>query len=107
MELNEVTEYIRASKDVLVILKSLGGLLPKGPNAEEAQKRLEQADGALRASEAQLAKALGYKLCQCTFPPQIMLWRQDQEAHVCPRQECGRALTPTQERRLKASFKAH
>lgn len=99
MDLNDVSEYLKASKDVLDILKTLGGLLPTGPNADAAQQRLEQAENALRASEAQLAKALGYQLCQCTFPPQIMLWREDRDAHVCPRSECGHGVTSTMVRR--------
>ena len=91
MDMDQVSEYIRASKDVLNILKTLGSLLPKGPQSDEAEQRLEQAEKALRASEAQLAKSLGYKLCQCTFPPQIMLSKGHHDVHnvelfVCP--EC-------------------
>ena len=73
MDTNEISEYIRASKGVLDIFKTLGGLFPKGPDSEKANQQLEQAEKALRASEVQLAKALDYHLCQCTFPPQIML----------------------------------
>ena len=61
---------------------------------EELQKFLiEKAEKALRASEAELAKALGYKLCQCTFPPQIMLSKghhaeQGMEIFKC--EKCGK-----------------
>lgn len=72
-QFEHVAEYIKASKDVMEIFKTMVGFLPKGEEADEAEKRLEQAEKALRASEAQLAQALGYQLCQCTFPPQIML----------------------------------
>jgi hypothetical protein len=70
---DEIMSYIRASKDVLDLFKSLAGLLPKGAHAEEAQQRVAEAERALKAAEVQLAHSLGYKLCQCTFPPQIML----------------------------------
>lgn len=92
MEMTDITEYIKASKDVLDIFKTLVGLLPKGPDADAARQRLEQADKALRASEAQLARALGYKLCQCTFPPQIMLWKQESQMVICP--NCGNGHDP-------------
>ncbi len=92
MEMNDVTEYIKASKDVIDILKSLGSLLPKGRDADAAQSRLEQAERALQASEAQLAKALGFKLCKCTFPPQIMLWKEEIKANVCS--SCGHNDSP-------------
>lgn len=92
MDISEVQGYIRASKDVLDLLKTLGGLLPKGPQADAAQKKLEQAEKALLASEAQLAKALGYHLCQCTFPPQIMLWRERESVFICPNESCGKQI---------------
>ena len=70
---DEISAYFRAFKDVLDVFKSLGGLLPKGPRSEEAQAKIAEVEHAMRAAEVQLAKALNYNLCQCTFPPQIML----------------------------------
>jgi len=92
MDMDQVSDYIKTSKNVLDILKTLGSLLPKGPQAEEAQRQLEQAEKALQASEAQLAQSLGYELCQCTFPPQIMLSKKrhhihDKKIFECP--GCG------------------
>jgi hypothetical protein len=29
-------------------------------------------------------------MCQCTFPPQPMLWRQAEGAFVCQNPACGR-----------------
>lgn len=92
MDMSDVSEYIRASKDVLDILKTLGGLLPKGEQSDAAEERLVEAEKALRASEAQLAKALDYHLCQCEFPPNIMLSKGYHETHnveifVCPKCE--------------------
>lgn len=99
MDMSSVTEFLSAGKTLLDIFKGVRKELPPGPKTEQVQQKIEEAEKALRASEAQLAKVLGYRLCQCTFPPQIMLWREDQEAHICPRPECGHALTPTQVRR--------
>ena len=87
--MNDVNDYIVASKNVIDLFKALAGLLPKGDKHPEIQARLADAEKALRASEVQLAKSLGYRLCQCTFPPQIMLqvgrhgeW--DQLIYKCP-----------------------
>lgn len=99
MATDDINQYLVIGKNALDIAKGLIGLLPKGPESEKAASEILRAEEALTTSEAQLAKALGYRLCQCTFPPQIMLWREDQEAHICPRPECGHALTPTQVRR--------
>ncbi|GEM77006.1 hypothetical protein [Vibrio sagamiensis] len=43
-------------------------------------------------AEAQIAQALGYQLCKCTFPPQIMLsvgYRDFEEAFEC--KLCGKS----------------
>jgi len=87
--LDDVAQYIRASKDVMDIAKTLIGMLPKGTQHEGAERRLAEAERALRATEVQLAQSLGYHLCQCTFPPQIMLSkgrhpRHDVEMFQCP-----------------------
>lgn len=72
--MNELRAYIAASRDVLDILKTLTQLLPKGgKEADFAEQTLVEAQKVLRASEVQLAKVLGYRLCQCDFPPHIML----------------------------------
>jgi hypothetical protein len=73
IQMDDVSAYIAAAKNVLDILKTMAGLLPKGPESDGTKQRLIEAEKALKASEVQLAKTLGYHLCQCTFPPQIML----------------------------------
>ncbi|MCU7844704.1 MAG: hypothetical protein KZQ93_12770 [Candidatus Thiodiazotropha sp. (ex Monitilora ramsayi)] len=66
-------------------------LLPESQDKEAIEKSLAEADKAAKMAEAQLAQALGYKLCKCTFPPQIMLsngYKEDnyaqQEEFICP-----------------------
>tara|TARA_R110002074_G_scaffold377728_1_gene555311 strand:+ start:488 stop:856 length:369 start_codon:yes stop_codon:yes gene_type:complete len=89
MELTEISAYIHASRDVLGLLKTMTEMMPKGQEADRAADCLKEAERVLQVSEAQLAKALGYTLCQCTFPPQIMLSkghhaRHDTEVFQCP-----------------------
>jgi hypothetical protein len=92
-------EYLGAFKTALDIFKGLRSELPNGPKADEALRQIEKAENALKTAEAELAKNLEYKLCQCTFPPQIMLWNKDQRASFCPR--CGdRNPPPTEVRRV-------
>lgn len=89
-----VTEYLNAGKSAVELLKTAVGFLPRGSKGVQAQAReeIERAEIALKASEAAAAKAFGYQLCQCTFPPQIMLWKEAERASVCP--ACGhRAYT--------------
>jgi hypothetical protein len=40
-----------------------------------------------RLKDVRLAKEFGYSLCNCHWPPEIMLWRKREKANVC--QNCG------------------
>jgi hypothetical protein len=88
----EWAEYFAAAKTVLDLFKAVKDDLPKGEQADKAQKQIEKAEAALKNSEAEFAKSVGYRLCRCTFPPQIMLWKNDIRKNVCP--ECGDVFPP-------------
>jgi hypothetical protein len=91
-----------AGKNAVETLRSLWQLLKevrsgeKKPTAEEEEvieQALGEADRAAKVAEAEIAKALGYTLCRCQFPPIVMLTvgqrfvygRQD----VSPVHECS------------------
>jgi hypothetical protein len=82
-------QWLSDCKMAIDLVRAGVGLLPKGPERDEAEAQVVQAEEALQRSEATVAKELGYHLCKCTFPPQIMLWDEKQNANVCPRAECG------------------
>jgi hypothetical protein len=81
-----VSDYIKAGTDALVFLKTLIPLLPT-KNRGEAEAKIQTAQDALDRANVDLAKTWGFKLCKCTFPPQIMLWKKEQQTNVCP--GCG------------------
>jgi hypothetical protein len=64
-------EAFRSAIGVLKDIRSLGGGTP------EQNKVVDQAlDHAVRSAaiaEAEIAKAFGYELCKCEFPPTIMV----------------------------------
>jgi hypothetical protein len=86
-----ISEYLKYGTEAFVILKSLYPLLPT-QNRDEVEARVEAAENAFQHSNVALAKAMGYKICECTLPGQIMLWQERQQAHVCPRAECGHKI---------------
>jgi hypothetical protein len=79
--------YLTAAKTALDIIKGVRSQLPKGPEADKAQQQIEKAEAALKTSEAELAKSLGFQLCKCSFPPPIMLWSAAERTNICP--ACG------------------
>jgi hypothetical protein len=86
----EASAWITAGKSALDLVKAAKNFLPKGPEKEAITAKIAEAEDALNRSDAKLAKELGYRLCQCTFPPQIMLWKESQGDFVCQNPECGR-----------------
>jgi len=88
----DVADYIRLSKEAIDLARSAWTLLPKGEKRDEAERKLHAAEEALKRSDAALAQKLGYQLCQCTFPPQIMLWREQEGLSRCPNTLCGRTI---------------
>jgi hypothetical protein len=60
-------------RTALGLVKDVQQALPSGEKKEVAARTLEEADKQLRLAEAEIAKALGYSLCRCEFPPTPML----------------------------------
>lgn len=54
-------------------LSDLTNLLPEGEKREVATKAIENAERQTKVAEASIAKALGFELCKCEFPPTPML----------------------------------
>lgn len=52
--------------------RDIRGLLPDD-KAGEIDRALETSEQQLRIAEAQIAKGLGFSLCNCQFPPTAML----------------------------------
>lgn len=110
MDLQAITEGLAAGKGALDLMRlaiatvrDATGLLPDSQSTKAAIRALDEAEKAASIAEAQLAQALGYPLCRCTFPPAIMLrvgWRmtvkphsdKTLDVHECPR--CGQTDYP-------------
>jgi hypothetical protein len=82
----QISEYIKASSEAFVLLKTLYPLLPT-QNRDEVEAKIYAAEEAFQKANVVLASAWNYKLCRCTFPPQIMLWNKTERTSTCPR--CG------------------
>ena len=71
-DLKTFSDGISLLGSVVSTVKSVIDILPKREKEEASQKLLE-VEEKLQIAEAQIAKGLGYELCKCTWPPQIML----------------------------------
>jgi hypothetical protein len=85
-------QTLRAGKTTLDMFKNILTLLPKSEKSEQAGQQIEEAERAPQSSKAELAKGLGYRICRCTFLPQIMLWKEKERASICAL--CGNRYPP-------------
>jgi hypothetical protein len=92
MEFHDISDWIRLAKDTVDLLRGAASLLPKGEKQQDIERKIFAAEEKLKYANAKLAKDLGMKLCDCTNPPQVMLWKEARSAHVCPNSECGRTI---------------
>ena len=62
-----------ALRSVIGLVKDTKDLLPKDQKTDAITAALATAESSSRVAEAEVAKALGYELCKCNYPPTIML----------------------------------
>jgi hypothetical protein len=81
-----------ALRSAMGLLKDAKDLLPSGDQREKAiSQALVTAESSSKIAEAEIAKALGYELCKCAFPPTIMLTvgrHNERSRHNGPVYEC-------------------
>jgi hypothetical protein len=85
--IEEISLILGAAKSLLGLAKDMDELIPESKNKEEITKAIIKAEKDLALAESSTAKELGYDLCKCTFPPQIMLYDNPSTNNICPR--CG------------------
>jgi hypothetical protein len=63
-----------AIRSAIGLVKDAKDLLPADDKRDAAiSQALVTAESSSKIAEAEIAKALGYELCKCAFPPTIML----------------------------------
>ena len=92
---------LAAITSALSIIKQGQSLLPDAAETKALQAELETLRAQHERLDSQIAQALGYELCKCTYPPQIMLYKKEQNASVCP--DCELAIERTDLLPLKAN----
>ncbi len=97
MDLNLIPTVFNSIKSTLVVFKEAKETLPDGSKRAEAAIKIEEAERLLKIAETETAKALGYNFCQCTFPPQIMLFEKTKNVFRCQNPECGREIKKKKE----------
>ena len=94
--LEAFTKGLTALKGAIDLLKSAKESLPAGDQKTSIEQKIVEAEHILQLANAEMGQSLGFQLCQCTWPPQIMVSAgYSEEAQVeqlkCP--HCGKVLS--------------
>lgn len=89
--MDEIKECLTAAAQFLSIFKQARDLLPESKEKDKASEALIKAESSFKAAEAQLAQSMGFELCQCAWPPNIMVFKHEFDEYYC--NECGNAIT--------------
>lgn len=109
--IESVKTGISLFSEAIGLVKKTKDLLPDSKDKDVIEQSLIEASKAAKLAESQIAQALGYKLCQCTFPPQIMLSQgykeldyHHEEEFVCPKCKRSSISPPDKPINYESSF---
>jgi hypothetical protein len=72
MDLASITEMFGLFRSALGAVRDVKDLLP-AHQQKPIEETLKKAELVASTAEAKLAVELGYQLCRCTWPPQVMV----------------------------------
>ncbi len=70
--LEAVTKGLTTVKEAVNLLKSAKDQLPPGETQQAIHEKIEEAERAIQLGHAEMGQSLGFQLCHCTWPPQVM-----------------------------------
>ena len=90
------TKGMTAVQGALEGLKTAKDKLPKGEDRETVVKKIEEVEHAILHAKAEMGESLGYVLCPCTWPAQVMApvdpsGKGPRDLLKCP--NCGKQLS--------------
>jgi hypothetical protein len=94
--LEACTKGLTTVKEAINLLNSAKDQLPPGEAQNAIHEKIEEAERAIQLSHAEMGQSLGFQLCHCTWPPQVMVSSDySEETHVeqftCP--NCGKSVS--------------
>lgn len=82
--IQSIKTFFDISKSLVNFFKQCKESLPIGKNKENVEKEIAIAERQLEVAESEIAQKLGYPICHCKFPPEIMLCHDKGLVYKCP-----------------------
>ena len=94
--LEAFTKGLTVLKEAIGLVHSANDQLPKGESQKAVQQKIEDAERLIQVGHAAVGQSLGFQLCHCTWPPQVMAStgyneKTGVEQFTCS--HCGKALS--------------
>lgn len=107
--LEAYTKGLAALNGTIKILKSAKDQLPNGEQKQLIEGKISEAEHSLQLGNVEIGQSLGFQLCQCTWPHQVMVSlgysKEDQrEQFKC--RNCGKVRSVEKHAKAEASITA-
>lgn len=94
--LEAFTKGLKTLKEAIALVHAANDQLPAGGPRKAIQEKISEAERAIQSGHASMGQSLGFQLCHCTWPPQVMTSSDySEETRVeqftCP--NCGKTLS--------------
>ena len=70
--LEAFTKGLAVLKEAICLVHSANDQLPAGEPQKAIQQKVEEAERLIQVGHAGVGESLGFQLCHCTWPPQVM-----------------------------------
>ena len=94
--LEAFTKGLTTLKEAIALVHSANDQLPAGESQKAIQQKIEEAERAIQLGHATMGQSLGFQLCHCTWPPQVMAsskYSKETKVEEFTCTNCGKTLS--------------
>jgi hypothetical protein len=94
--LEAFTKGLTILKEAIGLVHSANKQLPAGDPQKAIQQKVEEAERLIQVGHATVGQSLGFQLCHCTWPPQVMAstgYNEKTQVEQLTCSNCGKSLS--------------
>jgi len=94
--LEAFTKGLTVLKEAISLVHSANDQLPAGEPQKAIQQKVEEAERLIQVGHASVGQSLGFQLCHCTWPPQVMAssgYSEKTQVEQFTCSNCGKSLS--------------
>ena len=94
--LEAFTKGLTVLKEAIGLVHSANDRLPPGESQAVIQQKIEEAERLIQVGHAAVGQSLGFQLCHCTWPPQVMAstgYNEKTQVEQFTCSNCGKTLS--------------